>query len=156
MTALLTAPEEIHTAAAPEPAHTESPYDVDIDRVRYWVGATLTAAIAGLAAMVGITVLTGILGVQPGAGAIDPAVYGLASAGAALGASALYYAMLHVAPRPGTYYGWLAGLLTLLAVVLPFAGAAALASQIGLAGLNLMVGIVVAVLVPIAAVQARQ
>ncbi|MFZ2015590.1 MAG: DUF6069 family protein [Nocardioides sp.] len=151
MTALLPAVQEPRTEVAPG-----SPYDVDIDRLRFWVGAALTATIAALTALVGLTLLNGVLGLALGQGTIDPAAYALAAVAAALAAATLFYAMLHVAPRPGVYYGWLAVISTLLAVTLPFAGSAALASEVGLAGLNLAVGLVIATLVPIAAVQARR
>ena len=70
----------------------------------------------------------------------------------------LYTVLLHVAPRPGLYYGWIVGLVTLLAVLLPLIPltlGTALAAQLALAGINLVIGLVIICLVPVAAVRAR-
>ena len=64
--------------------------------------------------------------------------------------------MIHFAPRPGVFFGWLGGLATLLAALIPFTTAAPLQSQLILGGMNLLVGAVILVLVPAAAVSARR
>lgn len=93
-----------------------------LDATRYWVGASLTAMVAALVAAIGLVVARGILHIQmlgttmTGA---EIATYGLISAGLALAAAMLYFAMLNVAPRPALYYGWIVCLITVLAVLLP-------------------------------------
>lgn len=66
----------------------------------------------------------------------------------------LYFAMLNVAPRPALYYGWIVGLITVLAVLLPFTGGLAVISAAALAGINLLVGLMILTLMPFAAVNA--
>ena len=78
------------------------------------------------------------------------------SAAIAIGAAALYNLMLHVAPHPTAYFGALVAVGITLAALIPFTVPVALASQIALAGLNLVVGLMIAFLVPMAAVAARR
>ncbi len=82
--------------------------------------------------------------------------YALIAAAAAVTASVLYTVLLHFAPRPGLY-GWIVGLVTVLAVLplIPLTVGTALAAQLALAGINLVIGLVIICLVPVAAVRAR-
>jgi uncharacterized membrane protein YhaH (DUF805 family) len=153
-------------AAAQSPSQYWPPESTNrsarLDQTRYWVGAALTAVIAALIGLVGLTVAHGILHVPvlfASGSTLAPvhyAVYGLAAAAIALVASGIYDAMVHVAPRPAAYYGWLAGIVTLLAGLLPFTTAAGLHSQFALGLTNLAVGVAIAVLVPLAATNARR
>jgi hypothetical protein len=129
-----------------------------LDQVRYWVGATITAVLAALVSLIALVVAKGIVHVPMviGSSSINAAVYGVSAAGIALLAAALYDAMLHVAPRPLTYYSWLGGFVTVLATLLPFTSTAGLHSQIALAATNFAVGAVITLLVPIAASNARR
>jgi Family of unknown function (DUF6069) len=132
-----------------------------IDQTRFWVGALLTAMMAALGGIIGLVVTKGIVHVPvlflggSGLVPVHAAVYGLASALIALAAAGLYDGMLHVAPRPTVYYCWLIGLLTLLAGLLPFTTTAVLASQVALAAMNVLVGLIILVMVPLAAESAR-
>ena len=175
-TTAMTSPMNSNTATmnpAPTfPAATQSPSQywppvstsrtARLDQTRYWVGAALTAVIAALIGLVGLTVAHGILHVPvllASGSTLAPvhyAVYGLAAAAIALVASGLYDAMVQVAPRPAAYYGWLAGIVTLLAGLLPFTTTAGLHSQFALGLTNLAVGLAIAVLVPLAATNARR
>jgi hypothetical protein len=136
----------------------------DVERpaeVRYWVGAALTAVIAALTGLIGLVVAQGILGVSVllGSGSaltpINVAEYGLAGAAIALLAAGLFAGMIRIAPKPAAYFGWLAGLVTVLATLLPFTTTATLHSQLALAAINLAVGLVIAVGIPLAASNAR-
>ena len=133
-----------------------------IDQGRFWVGAVLAAAAAALTGVVAMIVAQGILGIPVlfgGSSSVDLvhiSSYGLIAAAAALVVAAVYDAMIHFAPRPGTFFGWLGGLATLLVALLPFTSAAPLQSQLVLGAMNLMVGAVILVLVPAAAVSARR
>ncbi len=132
-----------------------------VDQARYWTGAALSALIAGLAGVAGLVAAHGIAHVPvllargTTLTPVHATVYGLLAAACALAAAALYAGMLRLAPRPSTYYSWLIGMLTLLAVLLPFTSTVALSSQIAFSAINLLVGLIVMVLVPLAAVHAR-
>jgi Family of unknown function (DUF6069) len=148
-------------AYRPDPvAPKASQYDAGIDQVRYWVGAGLTALVAALVGIVGLVVAHGIVHVPVllGSGSsltpVHSALYGLSVVGLALAAAGLYDGMLHVAPRPVTYYGWIVALVTALATLLPFTTTVGLHSQIAFAVMNLAVGLSIAILVPLAAVNA--
>ena len=132
-----------------------------IDQGRFWVGAVLVAAAAGLAGVISMIVANGILRVPVvfGNGTLDLvhiSTYGMIAAAVALVVAGLYDAMIHFAPRPGVFFGWLGGLATLLAALMPFTTAAPLQSQLVLGGMNLLVGAVILALVPAAAVSARR
>jgi hypothetical protein len=129
-----------------------------LDQVRYWVGAGITAVITALVSLVGLVIAQGILRVPVdiGSNPVHAAAYGLCAAGIALLGAALFDGMLHIAPRPLTYYSWLAAIVTVLAGLLPFTGSAGLHSQIALSITNVCVGIIVTLLVPVAASNARR
>jgi hypothetical protein len=152
-----TTPEPVRPATT-EPAVRAS----SIDEMRYWVGVGLTALIAALGALVGLVLIHGVLHIpvvfQDGAttSVINTTAYAVAAAGIALFAGALFNGMLRVAPRPALYYAWIAGIVTILATLLPFATTAAMHSKIALGGLNLAVGILIALLIPLAAQHARR
>ncbi len=146
---------------APQAARRD-PYDAGVDQVRYWVGAGLTALVTALVGIVGLVVAHGIVHVPVllGSGSsltpVHSALYGLSVVGLALAAAGLFDGMLHVAPRPITYYSWIVALVTALATLLPFTSTAGLHSQIAFAVMNLAVGLTIAILVPMAAVNARR
>lgn len=135
-----------------------------IDTARFWVGAALTAGISALAAFIALIISNDLLHIpvliREGGHlvVVGYGAYALIAAAAAVAASVLYTVLLHFAPRPGLYYGWIVGLVTLLAVLLPLIPltvGTALAAQLALAGINLVIGLVIICLVPVAAVRAR-
>jgi hypothetical protein len=132
-----------------------------LDDARYWVGTALTAGVTALVAALGLVLASGVLGlpvVLDEAGRLVPVRLGaltLIAAALAVGAGALYHLMLALAPRPNLYYAWLTGLGTTLAVLWPFAGHAPLLGQIAVAVISLTVGLVITLLVPLAAVRTR-
>lgn len=144
-------------AAAPDRVLKSS-----IDQGRFWVGAALAAGAAALAGTIAMVVANGILGVPIvwGDGGSTSLVhissYGLLAAASAIVVAALYDAMIHFAPRPGVFFGWLGGLATVLAALLPFTTPAPLQSQIVLGGMNLVVGALILALIPSAAISARR
>jgi hypothetical protein len=147
-----------YLAPGTQPSRRRGP---TIDQTRFWVGALLTAMLAALGGIIGLVVAQGIVHVPvlfvggSGLVPVHAAVYGLVTALIALAAGGLYNGMLHVAPRPAVYYSWLIGLLTLLAGLLPFTTTAVLSSQIALAAMNVLVGLIILVMVPLAAENAR-
>lgn len=60
-----------------------------------------------------------------------------------------------VTVEKGLYFGWIVGLVTLLAALLPLTTRAVMVDQLALAGINLVVGLVITGLVPVAAVRSR-
>ncbi len=126
--------------------------------MRYWVGAGITAVLAALASLIALVIAQGIVHVPVvlGSSSVHAAVYGLSAAGIALLAAALFDAMIHIAPRPLTYYSWLGSIVTVLATLLPFTSSAGLHSQIALAATNFVVGVIITLLVPVAASNARR
>jgi hypothetical protein len=143
-------PTDTATASTSDPV---AAYRTGLDHVRFWIGAALAAAIAALTALVGLLLITGVLHVWLPVGV---AGYALLAAALVIGASALYNLMLHVAPHPTVYFGALAAVGIALAVLIPFTISLGLYTQIALAGLNFIVGLMIAFLVPMAAVQARR
>ena len=152
-----------HSITVPTiPTIPATPTGPRLDPVRYWVGAGITAVIAALASLVALVVAQGIvhvpvvLGSGPTLTHVHAVVYGLCAAGIALLAAAVYDGMLHVAPRPLTYYSWIAAIITVLSALLPFTTTAGLHSQIALASTNFVVGLIITLLVPVAASNARR
>jgi hypothetical protein len=138
---------------------TTGNYSAGIDQVRYWVGAGITAGITALVGIIGLVVVHGIIHVPVALGsghAVNSGLYGLILVALALGAAALFDGMLHVAPRPITYYSWLVAMVTALATLLPFTTTAGLHSQIAFGAMNLTTGLVIMILIPFAAVNARR
>jgi hypothetical protein len=127
-----------------------------IDQARYWVGAVLTAVVAALAGVIGLVVIRDLMRVPISLGSIglpgdNIGSYGLMVGLAALLAAALFNGMLAIAPRPTVYFGALTGLLTALAALLPFTSSMSISAQAAVAGINLVVGVLIMVLVPLAA-----
>lgn len=153
-------PRQTHQAAdAAEAVRPRVRFPV-VDQGRFWVGAVLTSGVAALAGVIGIVIAQDLLKVPLSLASIGLAgahlgTYGLVAALIALLAALAYDGMLAFAPRPAVYYGWLTGLLVALAVLLPFSAPVAIGSQLALGLINLVVGVAIMVLVPVAASNAR-
>ncbi|WP_111766068.1 hypothetical protein [Nakamurella deserti] len=148
--------QPVDTAAAVRPAGRFAV----VDQGRFWVGAVLTSGVAALSGVIGLVIAQDLLKVPVGLASIGlggahVGTYGLLAALVAMLAALAYDGMLAFAPRPAVYYGWLTGLLVALAVLLPFAAPVAIGSQLALALVNLVVGVSIMVLVPVAASNAR-
>lgn len=149
------------TAVADRDAAPRESRNGRIDTARFWMGAALTAGISALVALIALIITNDLLHipvmineggrlVMIGLGA-----YALFAAAAAVAASVLYAVLVNFAPRPGLYFGWIVGLVTLLAALLPLTTGAVMVDQLALAGINLVVGLVITGLVPVAAVRSR-
>ncbi len=153
-------PGRVHQAAdAAEAVRPTGRFTV-VDQGRFWVGAVLTAGVAALAGVIGLVIAQDLLQVPVSLASIGltgahVSTYGLLAALVAMLAALAYDGMLAFAPRPAVYYGWLTGLLVTLTVLLPFATPVAIGSQLALALINLVVGVSIMVLVPVAASNAR-
>jgi hypothetical protein len=154
--------DRIATPAAPLAAPVSAPVSRirHIDQGRFWVGAVLTSTVAALGGVIGLVVARDLLqipisGAPFSSGPVHVAGYGLLAGLIAMLAATVYAGLLAFAPRPTVYFGTLGGLLTTLAVLLPFTVHGAIGGQIALAAINLAVGILVLSLIPVAASNAR-
>ncbi len=123
------------------------PIRPSIDARALWAGGAATAVVAALAAVVGVMIARGLFHIPvlapERAGAIgDASTLQLAgwAALAALLATGLMHVLLLATPRPKTFFGWIVGLTTVLAVVWPFATGAPLAAKAATAVIYLVIG----------------
>src|SRR5208283_4411137 len=118
-----------------------------VDARTLWSGGVATAVVAGLVALVGILVCRWLFKVpilapqRDGAwGAASTAGYVFASAAIALFATAIMHLLLISTPRPRTFFGWIIGLGTVIAVVFPFSTTAPTSQKVATALVNLVLG----------------
>jgi hypothetical protein len=132
-----------------------SPDDGALNRVRpdsgqFWAGAVATAVVAALIALVGILVCRWALGIPILAPASDgtwgdahTGEYVLVAACVALVAAGLLYLLVLAAPEPDTFFRWITGLATVVAVVYPFSTGAPLEQKAATAVVNLVLGVAI-------------
>jgi len=136
------APDAYPTAAAPRPARWH------LEAGRFWAGAAATALVAALVGVVGIVVVEQILNkklvVQ------DPFnleshlwIYVVGGAVCALLAGLLLHLLVAAAPRPQAFFGWIVGLATAVAALLPLTWTDDLATAVATGLVNLLVGIAI-------------
>ena len=130
--------------------HSNRPSSQSASAAQLWSGGIATAVVAGLVALLGIVAFRWLFHVPilapatAGAyGDADTTVMVLASAGVALIATALLHLLLLTTPRPLTFFGWIIGLATLVAVVFPFSTTAPLSQKFATATVNLFIGIAI-------------
>jgi len=117
---------------------------------RLWAGALATAVVAALIGLVGVLIVRAVLGISPRSGAFsdsDAVLLCVLAAAAALAATGLAQLLLISTPRPLAYLGWIIGLVTTAAVVLPFTGGASLSIKVSTALIHLVIGTAIASLV---------
>jgi hypothetical protein len=119
-----------------------------------WAGGLAAAAVAGMVAVVGVVIAHEIFGVEVLVprrdGSVgDATAWGLAAAAAlgALLATALMHVLLRTTPRPFAFFGWIVGLATAVATLMPFAADAAPGAKVVTAAINLVIGIAIGSLV---------
>lgn len=124
-----------------------------VDAGRLWAGGGATALVAALVAVAGIVVTRGILGIPVIAPAGDgtwgsPTLWWYAAAAAfvALLATALVHALILTTPQPFRFFAWVMGILTVIAVAVPFVPSASLDAKIVTAIINALIGIAIATL----------
>ncbi|MGE3285152.1 MAG: DUF6069 family protein [Pseudonocardia sp.] len=133
-----------------------------IDAARLWAGGLATAVIAALIALVGVLVTRTIAQLalysplDTGAfGDSDTLLLCAVAAAAALVATGLAHLLLLSTPQPMSYFGWIVGLVTVAAVVVPF-----LADPFGIALakslIHLVLGVAIGSLVSGAAASATR
>ncbi len=125
-----------------------------VDARQLWPGGVATAVVAGLIALVGVFIARWVAKVPLLAPRADGA-YGnvhttgfvLAAAFAALVATALAHLLLLSTPRPMVFFGWIVGLVTVVAMLFPFSTSAPLEAKIATAVVELVIGIAIGTLI---------
>jgi len=121
-----------------------------VDAGRLWAGGVATAIVACLIGLVGVLVARWLLGIALLAPKHDGA-YGdvhttgllLGIAAAALAATLLMHLLLLSTPRPLSFFGWIIGLATVLAVVIPFTTSAPLDAKAATAVVVVVLGLAI-------------
>lgn len=133
------------TPVAPVPV---APVRPGLDAGRYWAGVGATAVVAALVAVVGVVVLQEILGID----LVVRDVFGTDSpmtslvVGAvivAVLAGALLHVLVLTTPRPRAFFGWIVGLATLVAALLPLTWTDDATSAVATGIVHLVIGIAV-------------
>lgn len=157
--------DRISTRAVPGSApdgDTAAPATRRIDAGRLWTGGLATAVVAALVGLVGSLLVRALLRVEPGAfgavaaafGSTATAVLCVTAATAALVATGLAHLLLVSTPRPLAYLGWVVGLTTAAATVLPLATGTSLAVALALGVVHLAIGLAIGSLVSQAMISA--
>lgn len=119
-----------------------------------WSGGVAAAAVAALVAVVGVVIARGIFDVEvlapKGEGTFgDASTWALAlgAAVAALLATALIQLLVTFTPRPFAFFGWIVGLVTVVAVLAPYTTDADTGAKLATAIINLLIGVAIGSLV---------
>jgi hypothetical protein len=125
-----------------------------VDAGKLWPGGIATAVVAGLIALVGVLVCRWLFGIpllapkSEGAnGDVHTTDLVLLAAAAALVATGLAHLLLLSTPRPLTFFGWIIGLATVLAVLVPFSTSAPLTAKVATAVVDLVLGVAIGSLI---------
>jgi Family of unknown function (DUF6069) len=140
--------------ASAQESHAGLFHDMRVDPRKLWSGGAASAAVAALAALVGVLVSRWLFSLpvlapsQDGAyGYVRTTVLVLLAAAAALAATGLVHLLLISTPRPFLFFGWIVALVTTLVVVYPFSTTAPLGAKIATAAVFLAIGAMTGTLV---------
>ena len=136
----------------PEPSGSAAGRGVAVLAGRLWAGGVATGCIAALVAAVGVLLCSSVLNVR-----LVPTLvlsitdslawnYAMSAFVLALVATGAAHLLSLTTPRPRVFFGWLVGLGTAAAMVMPFASEGSLAGKISTALINLAVGIAIGTL----------
>lgn len=124
---------------------------VVIDARRLWSGGLATALVAALVAALGVLVCQGVLDIKLTRPALWLDVsdsfalnYAVTAFAAALAATGLAHLLSVTTPKPRIFFGWIIGLLTVAAMVVPFAQSGTTASKVAASVINLAIGLAIA------------
>jgi len=125
-----------------------------LDATRLWAGGVATAAVAALVGLVGTLVIRVLFEYAPVGvaatrtfGTGNAAVLCLFAAVAALAATGIAHLLIVSTPDPLSYLGWIIGLSTAAAVVVPLLGGLPMAAAVAIAIVNLVIGLAIGSLV---------
>lgn len=121
---------------------------------RLWAGGLATAIVTALIVVVGILVARQVLGTPALSSGTTAAryantsstVYALLAAAAALASTVLMNLLLLAVPQPARFFSWIAALVTVAAVILPFTAVGPTGPKVATALINLLVGGAIAIL----------
>ena len=123
-----------------------------------WAGGVAAALVAGGVAVVGFLLVRGvldlpILGVEQGGAVFEPSMltYAVLAAAGAIVATALMHLLLLTTPRPRLFFGWIVGLATAAAMIVPFTLNQPFLAAAATAGVNFFIGLSIGVLVSMSA-----
>jgi hypothetical protein len=118
-----------------------------IDAARLWSGGVLAGVVAAGVALVGLLIARGVLDIpvliERKGHLVNASMvwYAVVAFLAGLIATGLLHLLLAGAPQPYRFFGWIVGLATAIAVLVPFTTGAELQSQIAVALINLAIGV---------------
>jgi hypothetical protein len=132
------------------PRTPAAPAEPAVDARKLWSGGLATAVVAGLIGLVGLLIVRALLQIpylapeQAGAlGDERTIVLVLGAAAAALAATGLAHLLLVSTPRPLAYLGWIVGLGTAIAAVLPLLEGGPLAVRVATSAIHLAIGLAI-------------
>ena len=131
---------------APAPPPGRRPRRI-IDAARLWSGGVLAGVVAAGVAVVGLLIARGVLDipvlVERKGHLVNASMvwYAVAAFLAGIVATGLLHLLLAGAPQPYRFFGWIVGLATAIAAIIPFTTGAKLESQIAVAVINLAIGV---------------
>lgn len=145
------------------PAGQRPPRTPTVNATRLWSGGLATAVVAALIGLVGLLIVRALLQLPYLAplrsgvlGDGNTALLCVAAALAALAATGLAHLLLLSTPRPLAYFGWIAGLVTTIAVVLPLLSTEPWPVRLATGVIHLVIGIAIISLVTGAAAAASR
>jgi hypothetical protein len=124
-----------------------------VDAGRLWSGGVMAAVVAAGVAIVGVLIARGVFDipvlVERGGKLVDASMWWYAGAAFAfaIGATGLLHALLVAAPQPYRFFGWITGLATTIAVLIPFTTAAGLDTKLAVGLINLAIGVCISSIV---------
>ncbi|WP_265566129.1 DUF6069 family protein [Streptomyces hygroscopicus] len=128
-------------------------FELRIDVGRLWAGGLATAVVVGLVAEVGILVARGLLHLAVFApigdglwGDANTTTYAVGAGVIALVATGLLHFLIGTTPSGTTFFGWIMGLLTVVAVVIPLKVIGTSTEIIATTVLNALIGMVITTL----------
>jgi hypothetical protein len=132
----------------------------ELDAARLWTGGVATAVVAALIGLVGTLVARVFEQLVPHTGTVgsDQATVLLCTLAAigALAATGVAHLLLLSTPRPLAYLGWIVGLATAVATVLPLTTSASPVTGAATALIHLVIGLAIGSLVTGASVAATR
>ena len=117
---------------------------------RLWTGGIMAAIVAAGVAVVGLLIARGIADVavlvEKDGQLVNAETwwYALAAVAGAVLATGLLNVLLLWSPRPYLFFGWIVGLATAVAALLPYTSEAAMGSRVATSVINLAIGICIA------------